>query len=214
MPLPVIIVTGAAGNVGSAIVKVLGDGGSTLIPVDRGTGVDLLDPASCDKLVADTLARHGRIDGVIHTVGGFAYAPIAESTPDLWEKMFRLNTLTTLNIFRAAIGPMRAAGRGSLVAIAAGAGLKAGSGMAAYAASKAGVIRMVESFADELKSEGIRVNAILPGTIDTPQNRADMPGADVSRWVQPSEVAEAVAYLLSDRASGITGAALPVAGRG
>ncbi|QCK87842.1 SDR family oxidoreductase [Phreatobacter aquaticus] len=212
--MPVIIVTGAAGNVGSAIVKVLGDGGSTVIAVDRGTGIDLMDPASCEKLVADTLARHGRIDGVIHTVGGFAWAPIADSAPELWEKMFRLNTLTTLNIFRAAIVPMRAAGRGSLAAIAAGAGLKAGSGMAAYAASKAGVIRMVESFAEELKPEGIRVNAILPGTIDTPQNRADMPDADVSKWVQPAEVAEAVAYLLSDRASGITGAALPVSGRG
>ncbi|WP_170182112.1 SDR family oxidoreductase [Phreatobacter stygius] len=233
-PTPVVIVTGATGNVGRALLPVLADRGMTVVAVARGGAAltealanlpaaashlaipdaDLLDPAACRKVVSDTLARFGRIDGLAHTVGGFAAAPAADGGTDLWDQMFRLNTLTTLNIVQAALPPMRAAQRGSLVAIAAGAGLKAPSGLAAYAASKSAVLRLVESFAAELKSEGVRVNAVLPGTIDTPQNRAAMPKANPSAWVLPSEVAEAMAFLLADSASGITGAALPVNGRG
>ena len=84
--------------------------------------------------------------------------------------------------------------------------------MAAYSATKSGVMRLTESLADELRPQRIRVNAVLPTTIDTPQNRAAMPGADTSRWVQPTEVAEAMAFLLSDAASGVSGALLPVGG--
>jgi NAD(P)-dependent dehydrogenase (short-subunit alcohol dehydrogenase family) len=128
--------------------------------------------------------------------------------------MFRVNLLSTLNLYRAAVAAMRPAGRGNLVAIGAMAGLKAPAELSAYAAAKSGVLRLTESLADELKGEGIRVNAVLPGTIDTPQNRAAMPDADPSHWVRPEEVAEAIAFLLSDAASGVTGALLPVTGRG
>jgi NAD(P)-dependent dehydrogenase (short-subunit alcohol dehydrogenase family) len=91
--------------------------------------------------------------------------------------------------------------------------VKAGAGMGAYAASKAGVARLTEALAEELKDRGITVNALLPSIIDTPANRADMPDADFSRWVQPKQLAEAIAFLLSDRASAITGALVPVVGR-
>jgi NAD(P)-dependent dehydrogenase (short-subunit alcohol dehydrogenase family) len=128
--------------------------------------------------------------------------------------MFRLNLLTTANVFGAAIARMRTAGQGSLVAIGAMAALRSPAGLAAYAASKSGVLRLVESYAEELKAEGIRVNAVLPGIIDTPQNRAAMPGADTTTWVQPAQLAEAIAFLLSGAASGITGTLLPVTGRG
>jgi NAD(P)-dependent dehydrogenase (short-subunit alcohol dehydrogenase family) len=142
---PLIVVTGAAGNLGRAVVAQLGRGGCRLIGVDRepagiiaaleGTGdghlvkagVDLADPQAVAALVAEILRETGRIDGVVHTVGGFAFAPIADSDAALFERMFRLNVLTTVNILQAAIPPMRKAGKGSIVAIAAGAALRAPS---------------------------------------------------------------------------------------
>jgi NAD(P)-dependent dehydrogenase (short-subunit alcohol dehydrogenase family) len=230
---PIVIVTGAAGNVGRALLTTLAGRGDRIIAVDRqasamedilkpfgGTDrhlvladLDLFDPAACEAAVRAGLARYGRIDGVAHTVGGFASAGAAEGGPELWEQMYRLNVLTTLNMFRAALAPMQAAGRGSLVAIGAGAAIKAPSGLSAYAAAKSAVHRLVESFADEMKAVGVRVNAILPSIIDTPQNRAAMPDADHKAWVQPREIADAIAFLLAEDASGVTGAFIPVSGR-
>jgi NAD(P)-dependent dehydrogenase (short-subunit alcohol dehydrogenase family) len=230
----VALVTGAAGNLGRAVATALAARGMRVAALDRSAGpledvvatlpdpaahlvlagVDLMDPAACVGALDQVMARYGRLDAVAHTVGGFAFAPVADSLPATWELMFRLNLLTTANVFGAAIARMRPAGRGSLVAIGAMAALKAPAGLAAYAASKAGVLRLVESYADETKRDGLRVNAVMPGTIDTPQNRASMPDADRSGWVTPEQLAEAIAFLLSDAASGITGALVPVTGRG
>jgi NAD(P)-dependent dehydrogenase (short-subunit alcohol dehydrogenase family) len=230
----VALVTGAAGNLGRAVATALAARGMRVAALDRSAapleeavaalpdpsahlvlaGIDLMDPAACAAALDQVMARYGRLDAVAHTVGGFAFAPLADSTPATWEMMFRLNLLTTANVFGAAIAQMRPAGRGSLVAIGALAALKAPAGLAAYAASKAGVLRLVESYADEVKRNGLRVNAVMPGTIDTPQNRASMPDADRSGWVAPEQLAEAIAFLLSDAASGITGALVPVTGRG
>lgn len=230
---PVLLVTGASGNVGSALLKVLAAQGARLVVVDRtkealarlpegfGPGSphlhvaahDLAEPAACESAVAQAVAHYGRLDGLANTVGAFAMAPLADSGQALWDDMLRLNLFTTLHLFRAAAPVMRTAG-GSLVAVGAGAALRAPAGMAAYAASKAAVLRLVESLAAELKADHVRVNAVLPGTIDTPQNRAAMPGADPAAWVTPHEVAEAIAFLLSPEASGVTGSALAVPGRG
>jgi NAD(P)-dependent dehydrogenase (short-subunit alcohol dehydrogenase family) len=230
----IALVTGAAGNLGRAVATALAASGMRLALLDRAAapleavaaglpetaeplvlaGIDLMDAAACEAAIGRIVDRYGRLDAVAHTVGGFDMAPIASATPALWELMFRLNVMTTVNLFTAALVPMRAAGRGSLVAIGAMAALRAPAQLAAYAASKSGVLRLVESFADELKAEGIRVNAVLPGTIDTPQNRAAMPGADSSAWVQPAQLAEAIGFLLSDAGSGVTGALLPVTAKG
>jgi NAD(P)-dependent dehydrogenase (short-subunit alcohol dehydrogenase family) len=222
---PVVIVTGACGNLGRAVVAALAAGGSVVVAVDHATGgdasaaatvlggVDLTDEAQAARVVDAALSAHGRLDGCVHTVGGFAYAKAATSDAALFERMFRLNVLTTANLFRAALGPMRESRSGSLVAIGAGAALKAPAGLAAYAAAKAGVLRIVESYAEEVKTEGVRVNAVLPSIIDTPQNRADMPKADPSKWVRPEQLAGVIAFLLSDASSAITGASVPVPGR-
>ncbi|MGG5822545.1 SDR family NAD(P)-dependent oxidoreductase [Falsiroseomonas sp. HW251] len=230
----VALVTGAAGNLGRAVSAILAARGTAVIALDRVAapleamlaglpepgrhvalpGLDLGETADCDRAAAEAIARFGRLDGVVHTVGGFDAAPIEAGDAALFERMFRLNLLTTANLFRAAIAVMRPRGRGSLVATGAMAALRAPAGLAAYSASKAGVLRLVEAYAEELKPTGLRVNALLPGTLDTPQNRAAMPGADTSGWVAPSQIAEAAAFLLSDAASGITGALLPVTARG
>jgi NAD(P)-dependent dehydrogenase (short-subunit alcohol dehydrogenase family) len=230
---PIVMVTGAAGNVGQALLTTLAGRGHCIVAVDRQAAamveiltpfggqdrhlvladLDLFDPTACEAAVKAALARYGRIDGVAHTVGGFDTAPAAHSGPELWDRMYRLNVLTTLNMFRAVLPPMRAAGHGSLVAIGAGAAMKAPSGLSAYAAAKSAVHRLVESFADELKSAGVRVNAVLPGIIDTAQNRTAMPDAEHESWVRPKELADAIAFLLDKDASGITGAFIPVTGR-
>ena len=220
----VIIVTGAAGNVGSALAALLASRGARVAAVDTvkdrletvvaglpGTGhlalsaYDLTDPAATEALVAHVVATSGRLDGVGTTVGGFAMAKLADAGLDQWDLMFNLNVKTTWNIYRAAVPAIRQAGGGTLVGIGSVAGLRAGAEVAAYAATKAGVMRLTESLADELRKEGIRVNAVLPTTIDTPQNRAAMPDADTSRWVTPAEVGEVMAFLLSGAASGVTG---------
>ena len=232
MSQDVVIVTGAAGNLGRAVLGRLAADHYRIVAVDRETssleaalaavpgnehlpmaGVDLMDATACEVMVKAVMARYGRIDGVVHTVGGFATALIADATPASFESMFRLNALTTVNMFRAVAEPMRAAARGSLVVMGAGPGLKASAGMAAYAASKAAVHRIVEAFADELKEHGIRVNALLPSIIDTPQNRAAMPDANHNSWVAPDALASTISFLLSDGARDITGALLPVSGR-
>jgi NAD(P)-dependent dehydrogenase (short-subunit alcohol dehydrogenase family) len=225
-PSPVVIVTGASGNLGRAVVAALTAQGAGVVAVDHRRdaaspgagvtvlgGVDLADEAQAAGAVEAVMSAHGRLDGCVHTVGGFAFARAADADAALFERMFRLNVLTTANLFRAALGPMRVAGRGSLVAIGAGAALKAPAGLAAYAAAKAGVLRIVESFAEEAKADGVRVNAVLPSIIDTPQNRADMPKADTSKWVSPEQLAGVVAFLVSDASSAITGASIPVPGR-
>jgi NAD(P)-dependent dehydrogenase (short-subunit alcohol dehydrogenase family) len=227
----VVIVTGAAGNVGVALTRLLAARNVRVAALDRsveelasrlgpqGNGLhlpvgDLSDPVQARAAIDTAAQQLGRLDGVAATVGGFAMASVAESTRELWEQMLRVNTLTTAIVFAAALPHLRTMGGGSLVAIAAGAALRASGGIAAYAASKSAVLRLVESLADEAKGDRIRVNAVLPGTIDTPQNRTAMPDTDPARWVTPAQVAEAIAFLLSDAASGVTGAALPVTGFG
>jgi NAD(P)-dependent dehydrogenase (short-subunit alcohol dehydrogenase family) len=229
----VVIVTGATGNVGAALLSVLAADGARLVAVDRdakrlqqhlaelsGNGVhravqvgDLAAPGAFDTVVAQAIDAFGKIDGLATTVGAFEMAPVESSTADLWDRMLRLNLFTALNALRAVIPPMRAARAGSVVAIGAGAALKAPARLAAYAASKSALLKLVESTADELKGEGVRVNAVLPGTIDTPPNRKAMPETDHARWVTPTEVANLIAFLLSDLASGVTGAFVSAPGR-
>ena len=225
----VIIVTGAAGNVGSALAAHLAAKGAVVAAVDTvkerlnavvaglpGAGhmalsaYNLMDSAATDALVAHVVATAGRLDAVGTTVGGFAMAKLADSGLDQWDAMFNLNVKTTWNIYRAAVPAILKAGGGALVGIGSAAGLRGSGEMAAYAATKSAVMRLTESLADELRPNGIRVNAVLPTTIDTPQNRAAMPGADSSRWVKPAQIADVMGFLLSDAASAVSGQLLQV----
>lgn len=226
----VVIVTGAAGNLGSAVCGLLARRGCQVVAVYREAdgaraapaappalvvgAVDLADPASSAGVVAETMKTFGRIDGLVHTVGGFAMGDIAADGAELFEPMWRVNLLSAATMVRAAWPAMQASGGGSIIAIGAQPALRAGAGMAAYAGAKAALLRLIEAAAEEGKPHAIRANTVLPGTIDTPQNRAAMPDADRGKWVSAEQVGEAIAFLLSDAAGGISGAHLPVTGRG
>jgi NAD(P)-dependent dehydrogenase (short-subunit alcohol dehydrogenase family) len=165
-------------------------------------------------MVVETIKRLGRIDVLVNAVGGFrAGTPLHETSLETWDFMLNLNARSVFIASRTVIPHMLAQGSGKIVSVAARPGLRGNAKMAAYSVSKSAVIRLTESMAAELKGAGINVNCILPGTIDTPQNRQAMPNADPSRWVKPEALADVILFLASDAAREVHGAALPVYGR-
>ena len=223
-----IAITGAFGNLGAQIVLAAESAGARVAAIDvapasaiaRGAqvhsygGVDLGDPKSALD-VFDRIARElGALDGLVNVAGGFRWERITDGSIDAWDAMYRINVRTAVIACQAALPHLLARGPGGrIVNVGALGAVKAAAGMGAYAASKAGVARLTESLAEELKDRGITVNAILPSIIDTPANRRDMPDADSGRWVQPREIADMILFLLSPRAQAVTGALLPVPGR-
>jgi NAD(P)-dependent dehydrogenase (short-subunit alcohol dehydrogenase family) len=159
----------------------------------------------------DARAAAGSIDALLNIAGGFAWERLDGGDAATWDRMYALNLKTALNATKAAL-PHLVASNGAIVNVGAAGALKAGAGMGAYAASKSGVHRLTESLADELKGR-VRVNAVLPSILDTPQNRKDMPKADFSAWVQPDDLAKVMLFLASEDARAITGALVPVTGR-
>jgi NAD(P)-dependent dehydrogenase (short-subunit alcohol dehydrogenase family) len=215
----VVVVTGAAGVLGNAVAAEFAGRGATLVLVDviAITGphasfvCDLTNVSACTSLIADITRRFRRIDALANVAGGFTMGEAVHETTDAtWKFMFDLNVHTMLNMVRATVPVMLAQHRGTIVNIGARAGLKGAGRMGAYCAAKSVVIRLTESLADELKGQGINVNCVLPSIIDTARNRSDMPDADFSRWVAPADLARSIAFLASDAARAIHGAALPV----
>jgi len=212
----VYLVTGAFGALGTAVTAKLAAQGAHLALLDaaaeppepRATtdaalrlgGVDLTDANQADHAVQSAAARWGRLDGVVNIAGGFRWESIAEGSAQTWDLLFAMNVKTALHTCRSALPWLKARG-GRVVNVGA------------YAASKSAVLRLTEALAEETRDHGVNVNAILPGIIDTPANRRDMPEADYSRWVAPDALADVVAFLLGDGARAITGAGIPVTGR-
>jgi NAD(P)-dependent dehydrogenase (short-subunit alcohol dehydrogenase family) len=231
----VAIITGAVGNLGHATATAFQKAGARTVLVDRSSArlretypalvesrdhafageVDLTDPAEVAVMVEWAVHRFGRVDVLVNTVGGFRGGlPVHEEDPADWDFLFALNVRTTLNCCRAVIPPMLRAGRGKIVNVAARGALAGDGGFGAYSASKSAVLRLSESLADELKPAGINVNCVLPGTIDTPQNRRERPTADHTKWVEPAGIADVILFLASDAARAVNGAAIPVYARG
>jgi len=178
-------------------------------------GVDLSDAASLDKLIQQTVGKFGRVDALVNTVGAFRGGkPVHEADPADWDFLFNANVRTTLTCCRAVIPQMMKQKGGKIITVSSREGLEAHAGFAAYSASKSAVLRLTESLAAELKTSDINVNCIMPSIIDTPQNRAAMPNADFSKWVAPEAIADVIAFLASDAARAVNGAALPVYGKG
>lgn len=230
----VVMITGAAGNLGRVVASSFHTAGARLSLIDRGKDrleqtfpeflstsqhllvncPDLMDEAAVKTSVAEIVQYMGRIDILVNTVGGFhAGTPLHETSLETWDFMSRLNATSVFIACKQTIPYMLEQGSGKIINFAARPGLQGRSGMAAYSAAKAAVIRLTESMSVELKDQGINVNCVIPGTIDTPMNRETMPDADFNTWVRPESLAEVILFLASDAARDVHGAAIPVYGR-
>ena len=218
-----IVITGAFGILGRAVAEEARARGAIVAMLDIRTSVqsitdpalaiavDLGDLTAASASMQSIRAKTGRIDALLNIAGGFVWQTVEEGDVAAWDRMFALNLKTAIIATKAAL-PHLLESNGAIVNVGANAALKAGAGMGAYTASKMGVMKLTESMAEELKGK-VRVNAVLPSIIDTPQNRKDMPKTDPNIWVKPSELAKAMLFLASEDASAITGALVPVTGR-
>lgn len=216
-----IVVTGAFGILGRAVARQAMEAGASVAMLDVAPppgparqgfwGVDLTDATAATRVMQEVRDETGRIDALLNIAGGFIWQTVADGDIAGWERMFTLNLKTAANASKAALPHLIETG-GAIVNVGANAALKAASGMGAYAASKSGVHKLTESLAEEMKGR-VRVNAVLPSILDTPQNRKDMPNVDPAIWVQPDDLAKVMLFLASDQARAITGALVPVTGR-
>jgi NAD(P)-dependent dehydrogenase (short-subunit alcohol dehydrogenase family) len=222
------LVTGATGGLGTHVTKALLDAGFAVVGLAPKIHPNDFDhphftalPASLDSFTAakqaveTILAHFGKIDVLAHLVGGFAGGQTVADTDDAtFQRMLNMNLMSAFHMLRAVLAPMRQAGSGRIIAIGSRAAESPGAMVGAYSASKAALVSLIRTVAVENKDAGITANVILPGTMDTPTNRKDMPGADTTQWVQPSSVASLIVWLAGDGGKDVTGAAIPVYGTG
>jgi NAD(P)-dependent dehydrogenase (short-subunit alcohol dehydrogenase family) len=230
----VFVVTGGTGGLGGAVSRRLLDEGARVhvtwivateadaFKVSLGAAadscvlhqLDILDEEDVIAFVAELFAAEGRIDGLCNLVGGYVGSmSVIDTDLARWDFLLNLNVRTALTMCKHIVPHMLAGGAGKIVNVSARRAHQGAAGLSAYSASKAAVLRFTEALAAEVLHNNVQVNAILPSTIDTAQNRAASPNADYSDWVSPDDIAAVVAYLCSPEADIITGAGIPVYGR-
>jgi len=229
----VVLVAGGTGALGGAVTQAFVDTGATVlvtyrqrksfdalqkqlrpgaVPVE-GIELDASDEAAVREAVAACLARHGRLDAMVNAIGGWAGGvKLWQQDAAAFDQMIDLNLRATHALLRAVVPAMQARGAGALVNVAAMSGLVPAAGSAVYSAAKAAVLALMTALAEELRGSGVRVNSVLPGTIDTPANRSAMPTADATQWTSPQDIARVIVFLCSDDARAVHGAAIPVRG--
>jgi NAD(P)-dependent dehydrogenase (short-subunit alcohol dehydrogenase family) len=229
----VVLVAGGTGGLGRAVsLAFLREGASVVVtyrkqqefdalrsaaasdaPALEGRVVDVTDEHAVAELVADILLRRKQLDAVVNTIGGYAGGiKLWELDSKVFETMLSLNLQAGFNLAHAAMPPMLKQRRGSFVNVAAKAAFDHGTGAAAYAASKAAAVAMMDSLAADALGTGVRVNSVLPSIIDTAANRQAMPGSNFASWPKPEDIAQVILFLSSDAAKTIHGAAIPVYG--
>ena len=233
-----VVLTGATGNIGPTVLRAyLEQGAHVAIPVRNeakgaalreslgdlaGTpedprilmpAADPGDRAAMERFVEQVLRAWGRLDVVANLIGGYASSDAATGDLDAYRSYWEQKVATIVTATTPCLRPMRARGYGRVVNVASTAALKGEKGAAGYAMANAALVRWTESLAEETKREGITANCVLPRIIDNAQNRAAMPKADPSRWATAAEIAAVIVFLSTEEASGITGAAIPVAAR-
>ena len=222
-----LVITGGGGILGQAVAKAAKASGATVVLVDVADlagrddlhgdilkgGVDLTDAEATRTAFQAIAGETGGIDVLLNIAGGFCWQTVEEGDLDEWDRMYKMNTRTAATACKAALPFLKASANGRIVNVGAAGAVKADGGMGAYAASKAGVMRLTESLAEELKDGTVTVNAVLPSIIDTPTNREDMPDADFDAWVSPDDLAAVMLFLASPEARAVTGALVPVTGK-
>lgn len=218
----IALVTGGASGIGAATVALLRAHGATVVaadlhPSEAVEALDVTDEAAVDAIVASIVDRYGHLDLAANVAGTPGlYADVVDSTTEVWRSTMAVNLDGVYFCVRAELRAMRASGRGSIVNVASSAGRMGVPGLAAYSASKHGVIGLTKSAALEVARDGIRVNAVLPGSVRTPMLRGFVGGdeamlekmgarAPMGRLGEPEEIAEAIVWLLSDAARFVTG---------
>ncbi|CAN5639975.1 SDR family NAD(P)-dependent oxidoreductase [soil metagenome] len=230
----VVLVTGGAGNLGQAVTRrFLESGARVAVPIyktdatsaldgmagefgDRlySFALDLTTERGSEQAIQRVVEWGGKLDAVAHLIGGYVGEPrLAETDLESWNRMIDLNLRSAWLIARAALPVMTENGGGSFVFVSSRAARENRRGHVSYAVAKSALLTLVESIAEEYAADGIRANAVLPGTVDTPRNRRDQPDADHSRWTLPDEIARVIVFLASDTASAINAASIPVYGR-
>jgi len=230
----VVLVAGGTGGLGRAVSQIfLAEGAKVLVTYRNeqgfqalkaeagpqadqleGAKIDVTDEPSVASFIGTALAKHGRLDAVVNTVGGYAGGVnLWELDPKLFERMLDQNLRSGFVLARAAIPAMLRQGSGTLINIAARAAVDHAAGAAAYAASKAAAVALMDSLAADVKGTGVRVNTILPSIIDTEVNRKAMPNANFAEWPRPEEIARVILFLASDEARVVHGASVPVYGQ-
>lgn len=230
----IVMILGASGNLGQACAEVFHQQGAHVVLVDQSsdkldtlyTGmdsitrtlvgdIDLSDEGGVDHMVEAMEGRFGRVDALVNTVGAFRGGQSVVDEPlETWDFMLEINLFAAIIVSRAVVPLMLKNRSGRIINILSRNAFQGAANYAAYSAAKAALLRLSESLAAEVKENDITVNCVIPGTIDTPQNREAMPDVDVAQWVTPLAIAEVIAFLASDAARAVTGAAIPVEGKG
>lgn len=222
----VALITGATGGLGSAVTRAFLEAGATVAGVSRSVRegefdgpnflafpAELTSSEAALSLAAQVLAKAGRIDILVHLVGTFEGGMDVHATDDsLLDRMLETNLKSMFYMAKAVLPHMRERRQGRIIAIGSRAAVEAGPKVAAYSASKAALVALVRAIAAENAGHGISANVVLPGTIDTPGNRAAMPKADRAKWVAPDQIARLILALASEGLSQVSGAAIPIYG--
>ena len=227
----VVLVTGAAGGLGREGCHFFKQMDAKVIAVDLEPSLletvfgsekedflffsyDLTKRDKTKTVFEKILTDHDRVDIVCNIAGGFSMGEPVHKTPDsTWDFLFDLNLKSILHTSSVLVPNMIKNGGGKIVNVGARAAIAGVASMGAYTVSESAVIRITEAMAGELINENINVNCILPGVIDTPTNRAQMPDADFSAWVDPAKIAEVIGFLCSEKSASVSGASVPVYGR-
>jgi NAD(P)-dependent dehydrogenase (short-subunit alcohol dehydrogenase family) len=231
----VALIAGGTGGLGQAVSHAfLNEGASVLVtyrkpeefsalshaagqhaPRLSGYQIDVTEESEVRQLIERILAEHSRLDILVNSVGAYAGGlKLWETERTVFDSMLALNLRSGHTLSAAVVPVMLKQNRGSMVNVTAKAAVDHAAGAAAYAASKAGALAMIDCLAEDLKGTGVRVNSVLPSIIDTTANRRVMPNADFRKWPKPEDIARVIVFLCSDEARVIHGAAIPVYGNG